>query len=102
MKDLFILDEGANRNLRSQLEERLHIVQEVSPRMLIVEGRSQDLEAARHLPGALVKEDLSQSDLALTASEKLFADAWSKPSDADETERPFEGYNWGAKGFSPP
>jgi len=110
MEDLLILSEKRSQALRSQIVgNRLHIVQEASPRVVVVEGERDRLDAVARQPGVTSASDhLRRRDEAALASpdldtgERLFVKAWLSRQRGTVKERVGDGLPWDSPGFSAP
>jgi hypothetical protein len=103
MQELFILDPAYLEKLKPEIQAKLSVVQEIPPRMMVVEGDPADIRSAAKLPGVQPCSDVMSADAlgSLSDSERLFFDSWKQRTESKK-DRKFEGLNWGAKGFEGP
>lgn len=110
MEDLLILHRESVVDLRAAITGRgLRIMQQASPRVVLVEGDAENFATAIREQGVLsVTESLSgQGEPALketnlTATESLFVRAWIHRQATPDKKRPADGLDWDAPGFSAP
>jgi hypothetical protein len=83
----------------------MHVVQSVSPRVLLVRVTPEIADQLRTDPnvefltaGAVPPEIVA----TLTPTESLFVNAWNMRIAKSEKSRPGEGLSWDAPGFEPP
>lgn len=105
MRALIVLDAGPTAAAAMErISERLHITQQLPPRLALVEGEAADLQRARTLVGVTAVCTQRIDDVVfkqLNEAERLFAEAWTlslKPKGA----RRGDGLPWDAAGFQPP
>lgn len=110
MDDLLILDQDRLTELYGILAgHRLRVVQEVSPRVVLVEGAAADLTAMAGETGVLSatarladRGEPALGALSLTRTEDLFVKAWIQRQSSAEKSRPGDGLDWDSNGFSAP
>jgi hypothetical protein len=108
MDVLMILSGDATPGLRAEIENRAKIVQEASPRVLVVSGDPAEIRRLATSPDVTSDEELagpvgSAAHDRLTPSERLFVDAWiERRASAGQKRRVGEGLSWGAPGFEAP
>jgi hypothetical protein len=108
MDALMILSGEAARGLRAEIERRVKIVQEVSPRVLAVSGDPVEIRRLADAPGVTSDEELagpagSAVREHLTAGERLFVDGWiERKAGVERKRRPGEGLSWGERDFEAP
>ena len=101
---LVILDDLQTADLLVQIGQVVQITQQLPTRLFLVEGDQQQLAVVRNLPGVVgvftqnVPESILQQ---LTATERLFAEAWIAGSHP-KTFRSGDGLPWDAPDFQPP
>jgi hypothetical protein len=112
MHELLILH-GPNRSqLRTEVDRRFHVVQEMSPYVVEVSGNAVTIRKfAQHAGGdvwlgsSLEKQDPAVVGKELTPAEHLFVDAWrqrQRPRASEGKKRIGEGLNWNTPGFKAP
>ena len=74
MQELLVLDPAFVGRLKPAIEAKLHVVQEISPRMIVVEGDPAEIRSASELPGVQPSRDAEPTSLSY--NEQLFFDAW--------------------------
>ena len=81
------------------------VTQRLPPRLAIVQGEDDAIEAVRGVPGVrlVVAEDAAPASSleGLTDGERLFAEAW-QAGRSPKSSRPGQGLPWDAEGFQPP
>ena len=85
--------------------QQYRVVSTAPPRLAVVEAEEGQVPALRQAPGVrmVVEGDIPPDLLAeLTASERLFAQAWRMQATQAKGERRGEGLPWDAPGFTPP
>ncbi len=113
METLLILDQERTPELRSAITRHgLRIVQEISPRVVLVEGETANLTATIREPGVLsISSSLSSQNepagiLAnLTTAETLFVNAWIQQqtkTNKTKKKRPCDGLDWDTPGYAAP
>ena len=86
------------------IRKNFRVLQEVSPRVLILEKTAQAMMLqSRTEVIAVIEGDIDQEILdTLDASETLFSQAWAMRMQKQPEERPGEGLPWDATDFEPP
>jgi hypothetical protein len=102
---------GLNRSrLRAEIDERFHIVQEISTYVVEVSGNPNAIrqfvknsKEGIRLASDLATQDPTVVDIELTPAEHLFVEAWRKRLKRLKNKRRVgEGLPWNAPGFKPP
>ncbi|MEO5373454.1 MAG: hypothetical protein H7840_04155 [Alphaproteobacteria bacterium] len=113
MEELLILDQARAAEVRAAVAgRRLHIVQEASPRVVLVDGEAADLAALAGVAGVLLSgadlcgestsTEARLGPLGLTTTEALFVTAWIRRRTAPAKSRSGDGADWDAPGFAAP
>jgi hypothetical protein len=99
---LVVVDADSGEPAQAAVGERLRVVQQLPPRVLLGTGSESAIAQVAELPGvsAVVRRDAAPLPPDLTAEERLFAGAWR--SRGTEKHRPGDGLNWDAPGFTAP
>jgi hypothetical protein len=101
---LVIFDGAQDNTALARVTQLVDVTQRLPPRLAIVRGEGNQLEALRKLPGILaVCEDAVADSILqqLNSAERIFAEAWVAGRQPKAT-RPGEGLPWDAPGFQPP
>jgi hypothetical protein len=105
---LLVLITGADPvAIRRAIEQRAHIEQEISERVVVIRGDPAALKTIAETPGVTAEDRLGSPEhirsLGLTDAESLFIAGWmERRATAEKKLRRGEGLNWGTKGFDPP
>jgi hypothetical protein len=106
--DALIVLSGEMASVRAEIADRTTIVQEGSPRVLVVRGDQAALQRLATLPSVTTDEELAGPEgkaarEGLTPGERLFVDAWLQGrANVAEKRRVGDGKNWGVPGFEAP
>lgn len=104
MEILIIIQEDISEEEQRRINE-LTVLQEISPRVKVVEGSPEILEELAQLSGVSVPTEESWNEALaqpLTAEERLFAEAWQLKQQMGTKQRPGEGASWDDPDFQPP
>lgn len=110
MDELLILHGPNRQKVRENLGRSLHVVQEVSPYVVIVSEDANTIkdfaDKAKDTVWVASKLDLQDHalvDRELTPAEHLFVDAWrQRPKPSEIKNRIGDGLSWSARGFKAP
>ena len=94
-------DQGA----AAAVQQRCRVVSALPPRLLVVAAADEQVaHGLRVLPGVddVISGPTSTLPDSLNETERLFVQAWQQGRQSHEKQRPGDGLNWGAEGFSPP
>ena len=86
------------------IEQRCRVVSALPPRLLVVAADEQVAQGLRSLPGVddVISGKAGPLPKSLNETEQLFVNAWQQGRQLQNKQRPGDGLNWGAEGFSPP
>ena len=104
MEILIMIQDNATKEEQQRIAE-LTVLQEISPRVKVIEGSNEITKEINKLSGVtLLTEETWNEALAqsLTEVERLFVEAWQLKQQLGTKQRPGEGAPWDDPNFQPP